>query len=80
VTVGPFTCVNREECASLRADRPLSLSHQEVDSLRSVCERLSLTEVAEVYLPLSRFLNLHVKAAQSLSHMRDEFLRRPGLR
>jgi type I pantothenate kinase len=36
--------------------------------------------VAEVYLPLSRFLNLHVKAAQSLGLLRDGFLRRPAMR
>ena len=77
--LSPFRCVNREEWASLRSDTPLSLSDQEVNSLRSVYERLSLVEVAEVYLPLSRFLNLHLKAAQTLGHMRDGFLRRPAI-
>jgi type I pantothenate kinase len=80
VSANPFRRFPREEWASLRSDTPLSLSDQEIDSLRSVYERLSLVEVAEVYLPLSRFLNLHVKAAQSLGLLRDGFLRRPAMR
>jgi type I pantothenate kinase len=80
VSANPFRRFPREEWASLRSDTPLSLSDQEIDSLRSVYERLSLVEVAEVYLPLSRFLNLHVKAAQSLGLLRDGFLHRPAMR
>jgi type I pantothenate kinase len=80
VSANPFRRFHREEWASLRSDTPLSLSDHEIDSLRSVYERLSLVEVAEVYLPLSRFLNLHVKAAQSLGLLRDGFLRRPAMR
>jgi type I pantothenate kinase len=80
VTLSPFRCVKREEWASLRLNTPLSLSDQEIDSLRSVYERLPPAEVAEVYLPLSRFLNLHIRAAQNLSHVRDGFLRRPAIR
>jgi len=76
MTSSPFRCFDREEWASLRSDTQLSLSDIDLAALRSRYESLSLTEVVEVYLPLSRFLNLHVKAAQSLSFLRDAFLGR----
>jgi type I pantothenate kinase len=74
MTSGPFRYFNREEWALLRSNTPLSLSDQDLATLHSTYERLSLAEVAEVHLPLSRLLNLHVKAAQSLSLVRDAFL------
>src|SRR5258708_4330983 len=77
---GPFRYFTREEWALLRSNTPLSLSNQDLATLRSTYERLSLTEVAEVHLPLSRFLNLHVKAAQDLSLVRDAFLGRHAIR
>jgi type I pantothenate kinase len=39
---------------------------------------VSLDEVAEVYLPLSRLLNLHVAAAMDLFRATDAFLGRPA--
>ena len=36
--------------------------------------------MAEVHLPLSRFLNLHVKAAQNLILVQDAFLGRHAIR
>ena len=80
MTSSPFRYLNREEWASLRSNTPLSLSDEELATLRSMYERLSLTEVAEVHLPLSRFLNLHVKAAQNLNLVRDAFLGRQAIR
>lgn len=67
---------SREEWASLRFSTPLPLSQKEVDALRSAYDRLSVEEVTEVLLPLSRFLHLHVKAARNLVAARDAFLGR----
>jgi type I pantothenate kinase len=80
MTSSPFRYFNREEWASLRSNTPLSLSDEELATLCSMYERLSLTEVAEVHLPLSRFLNLHVKATQNFSLVRDAFLGRHAIR
>jgi pantothenate kinase len=80
MTSSPFRYFNREEWAALRSNTPLSLSDEELATLCSMYERLSLTEVAEVHLPLSRFLNLHVKAAQNFSLVRDAFLGRHAIR
>ena len=38
--------------------------------------QMSLSEVEEIYLPLSRLLNLHVRAAQELHAVTSHFLSR----
>jgi type I pantothenate kinase len=56
------------------------LREDELEALRGINERVSLDEVSDVYLPLSRFLNLHVAATQGLSRATDTFLGRPAER
>jgi type I pantothenate kinase len=62
----------------LRAATPLTLDEAELKSLRGINEQVSLDEVAEVYLPLSRLLNLYVAASQTLSKVTDTFLGTPA--
>lgn len=69
---------SREEWSRLRAATPLTLDEDDVERLRGITERLSLDEVAEVYLPLSRLLNLYVAAAQNLFTALDTFLGKPA--
>lgn len=69
---------DRGEWSRLRASTPLVLSERDLDELRGLNVRVSLDEVAEVYLPLSRLLNLYVTATQSLHRVADTFLGRPG--
>jgi type I pantothenate kinase len=67
----------RQEWAALRAATPLPLREHELEALRGLNERLSLDEVTDVYLPLSRLLNLRVAATQALHRTTDTFLGRP---
>ena len=76
--IAAYTVFDRGDWAALRANTPLTLADDELAALRSLNDALSLDEVAEVYLPLSRLLNLHVAAAGNLSRVRDEFLGRPA--
>jgi type I pantothenate kinase len=69
-----FLTFDRDAWARLRASTPLTLSEADLDALRGLNEQLSLDEVVEIYLPLSRLLNLHVRAAQSLYHASQIFL------
>jgi type I pantothenate kinase len=69
---------DRAEWAALRANAPLTLSAADLKALRSVNEEVSLNEVVEAYLPLSRLLSLHVSAARNLSSVKDAFLGRPA--
>jgi len=62
----------------LRASTPLTLTLEDLERLRGINERISLDEVAEVYLPLSRLLNLHVVAAQELRRVTEVFLGEPA--
>ena len=74
IATSPFRYFSREEWAALRANTPLSLSDHDLEALRGLHDGLSLAEVSEMYLPLSRFLSLHVKAARGLDQAQNEFL------
>lgn len=70
----PYRKFNREEWAKLRADTPMTLTEAEVLRLRGLNEHLSIDEVIEIYLPLSRLLSLYVSATQDLFKATRYFL------
>jgi type I pantothenate kinase len=70
----PWVPLARPDWAALRSATPLTLSEDDLEHLRGINERLSLDEVVEVYLPLSRLLNLYVAATQELHRATDTFL------
>ena len=72
--ISPYLRFSRTEWASLRASTPLPLTEKDLSTLRGINEDISLEEVAGVYLPLSRLLNLYVSAIQSLHKATDTFL------
>lgn len=72
----PYRTFTREEWARLRADTPMTLKSSELEQLSGVIEELSIDEVEQIYLPLSRLLNLYVAAAQKLHSVSSEFLSR----
>jgi type I pantothenate kinase len=67
---------DRDAWSALRASTPLTLSEEDLTDLRGINERISLPEVEAVYLPVSRLLNLHVAATQTLHRATDTFLGR----
>jgi type I pantothenate kinase len=69
---------SRDEWARLRATTPMTLTDEDLKTLRGLNDYVSLAEVADVYLPLSRLLNLYVAAAQSLHNVTDRFLGKPA--
>lgn len=70
----PYLDFDREEWRALRAATPLTLDESDLERLRGINERISLAEVTDVYLPLSRLLNLFVAASQDLHKVTDLFL------
>ncbi|HUZ89667.1 MAG TPA: type I pantothenate kinase [Candidatus Acidoferrales bacterium] len=74
----PHITFDREEWARLRENTPLTLSDEELARLRGLNERVSLDEVVDIYLPLSRLLNLQAVAAQGLHQATDTFLGKPA--
>ena len=69
---------SRDDWSALRSNTPMTLSGEDLGALRGLNEHLSLDDVAEIYLPLSRLLNLHVAAARTLGRVKDAFLGRPA--
>ena len=72
--VSRFLEFNRAEWAQLRASTPLPLTEPQLRRLVSVNERMSLDEVEDIYLPLSRLLNLYVGATRNLHAASATFL------
>jgi len=72
--LSPYRTFTRDQWAALRADAPLTLSAREIKQLESLNDHISLNEVEEIYLPLSRLLSLYVRAAQELFRATGRFL------
>jgi len=70
----PYRLFGRAEWARLRADTPMTLVPRELDQLSGLIEELSVEEVEQIYLPMSRLLNLYVAAAQELHAVTRKFL------
>jgi len=73
-TLSPHRVFSRAEWAKLRADTPLTLTDDDLVRLRSLNDPISLAEVVEIYLPLSRLLSLYVAATQGLHDATRTFL------
>lgn len=70
--------LTREEWSALRAKTPLPLTAGEVERLRGLGDVIDLDEVRDVYLPLSRLLNLYVEANDRLRGSLNTFLGEQG--
>jgi len=69
-----YLTFERDDWAALRAATPLTLREHDLESLQGINERIDLDEVAAIYLPLSRLLNLYVSAVQDLQRVTSTFL------
>ncbi|MFC0600503.1 type I pantothenate kinase [Streptomyces palmae] len=70
----PYVDLSRAEWSALRKKTPLTLTAGELDRLRGLGDVIDLDEVRDVYLPLSRLLNLYVAATGSLRGALNTFL------
>lgn len=73
----PFLVFTRPEWSALRASTPMTLDENDIEAIRGINVALSMDEVERIYLPLSRLLNLYIKASQSLFSVTDTFLGKP---
>ncbi len=76
VAFSPYATYSRAEWARLRDDTPLTLTEADLENLSGLTERVSTDEVVDIYLPLSRLLNLYVEASQGLHGHTERFLRK----
>lgn len=70
----PFVELDRADWAALAPTMPLPLKETEIVQLRGLGEPLELSEVTDVYLPLSRLLNLYAAGARQLHRATSDFL------
>ncbi|MCX2971024.1 MULTISPECIES: type I pantothenate kinase [Streptomyces] len=72
--VTPYVDLSRAEWSALRERTPLPLTADEVEELRGLGDVVDLDEVRDIYLPLSRLLNLYVGATHGLRGAVNTFL------
>ena len=72
--LSPYMQFSRKEWASLRNSEPMTLTPEELISLQGINEDLSMDEVSEIYLPLSRLLNFYISNSFSRQAVLSKFL------
>ncbi|WP_312243120.1 type I pantothenate kinase [Pantoea sp.] len=70
----PYLQFNRTQWAALRNSVPMTLTEEEITQLKGINEDLSLEEVAEIYLPLSRLLNFYISSNLRRQAVLEQFL------
>lgn len=76
----PYLQFDRNQWAALRDSVPMTLSEDEIARLKGINEDLSLEEVAEIYLPLSRLLNFYISSNLRRQAVLEQFLGTNGQR
>ncbi|WP_416071461.1 type I pantothenate kinase [Streptomyces sp. ME02-8801-2C] len=74
----PYVDLTRSEWSALRDKTPLPLTAEEVEKLRGLGDVIDLDEVRDIYLPLSRLLNLYIGATDGLRGALNTFLGEQG--
>ena len=72
--LSPFVVISRQDWAELGRTTEQPLTADEIKQIQGLGDVLDLQEVADVYLPLSRLLNLYVAETQSLHTTTSKFL------
>ena len=72
--LSPFNEISREDWAVLGNSTELPLTESEIQQIRGLGDFLDIKEVHDVYLPLSRLLNLYVAEHQKLHRSTSDFL------
>lgn len=70
----PYITISREEWAKRSDEAMLGLFEKDMQQLHAMNEPLTQEEIAQIYVPLSRLLNLYVTAAQQLHATTSKFL------
>ncbi|MHA7305352.1 type I pantothenate kinase [Arthrobacter sp. TMN-49] len=80
VSASPFVELDRQTWSRLANKIEQPLDEEDVQRLRGLGEQLDMREIHDVYLPLSRLLNLYVGAAGHLHSATTTFLGERGSR
>ncbi len=72
--ISPYMIFTREQWAALRDSEPMTLTYEELLTLQGIDYELSIDEVEDIYLPLSRLLNYYVNARTGRQSVLMKFL------
>jgi type I pantothenate kinase len=70
----PYVELDRRAWAALRARTPLTLTETDLARIQGLGDRVDLAEVEQVYLPLTRLIEMHVTATAQLHRATATFL------
>ena len=70
----PYVELDRDAWRSLRASTPMTLNEADLSRLRGLGDRIDLREVMDVYLPMSRLVNLYFGGVTNLHAVTSTFL------
>ncbi|PDW04150.1 type I pantothenate kinase [Candidatus Viridilinea mediisalina] len=76
--VSPYLRFSRSDWARLRNGAQLPLTTYELDRMVSLNDTVSLDDVADIYMPLLRLLQLYYEASQQLYQVTNVFLGSPS--
>lgn len=80
LAITPYLQFDRKQWAALRDSVPMTLTEEEITRLKGINEDLSLDEVVEIYLPLSRLLNFYISSDLRRQAVLEQFLGTSGER
>ncbi len=73
--ITPYLKFNRKDWAILRDSVPLELlTNNELMQLKSINDKISMNEVNQIYLPISRLLNLYISSNICRKNIIEQFL------
>ncbi len=80
LAITPYLQFDRKQWAALRDSVPMTLTEAEITRLKGINEDLSMDEVVEIYLPLSRLLNFYISSDLRRQAVLEQFLGTSGQR
>ena len=71
----PYLLLSREKWAALRDSEPLTITEDELNTLKSINDEISINDVEEIYLPVSRLLSYYFNTSVNRHTVLMDFLR-----
>lgn len=69
-----FETISRQTWQRLHRDTTVPLTQEELNSIKSLNDKISLQEVLDIYLPLINLISIYKKANEDLSFFKSIFL------
>lgn len=71
-----FEKINRQTWQKLHRDTTVPLTQEELNSIKSLNDKINLKEVLDIYLPLINLISIYKKASDDLSFFKSIFLQK----